>query len=341
MRILIGSHLFTPSVGGIETMSLLLAKAFVARGHEVRVTTLTPSEHKNDDHGLIVVRCPNRKELQAQVSWSEICFHNNISLSQAGPILRSLRPWVITTQTWIARQDKTLGWREHLKRLLLRRAHSVAISRAVADSLPVKSTIIPNCYDDSVFHENGSEGREDKRELIFAGRLVSDKGVDLALDALALLAKQGLRPQLTITGDGPEKSRLETAVDRLGLQSQVTFTGALKGQALAQEFRKHRIQLVPSRWAEPFGIVALEGAACGCFVLGSQEGGLADAIGPCGATFPNGDTNALAELISQSIQNKLTIPSKTVVEAHLRKHHLETVTDAYLSLFHRLVRTTG
>ena len=51
---------------------------------------------------------------------------------------------------------------------------------------------------------------------------------------------------------------------------------------------------VPSRWREPFGIVALEGIACGCVVVASEGGGLAEAVGPCGLTFANGDTAALA-----------------------------------------------
>ncbi len=42
------------------------------------------------------------------------------------------------------------------------------------------------------------------------------------------------------------------------------------------------------------GIVALEGIACGCVVIGSQGGGLKDAIGNCGLTYPNGDVAALA-----------------------------------------------
>jgi glycosyltransferase involved in cell wall biosynthesis len=61
--------------------------------------------------------------------------------------------------------------------------------------------------------------------------------------------------------------------------------------------------VVPSRWREPFGIVALEGIACGCVVVGSAEGGLAEAIGPCGLTFPNGDAQALANALSRLLEN--------------------------------------
>ena len=105
MRILLNTHLFAPSIGGIETMSLLLARAFLARGHEVHIVTSTPSLDPDDDHGLTVIRCPDRKTLRREVAWCGICFHNNISLSHAWPLLWRSKPWVVTTQTWIVRPN--------------------------------------------------------------------------------------------------------------------------------------------------------------------------------------------------------------------------------------------
>jgi glycogen synthase len=338
MRILLTSHLFAPKIGGIETMSKLLAQQFVARGHEVHLLTNTPAESPADDLALTVIRRPTTRELLREVAWCEVCFHNNISLSFGWPLLFGPRPWIVTTQTWIARHDGKLGWREHLKRLFLRRAHSVAISRAIADSLPGSSELIPNTYDSAVFQDCAKSPRN--RDLVFAGRLVSDKGVDLAIEALGMLAAQNLRPTLTIIGEGPERARLESQVSRLKLKDQVEFIGSRQGVALAWELQQHRIQIVPSRWAEPFGIVALEGAACGCLVLGSKDGGLGDAIGPCGFTFPNGDAGALASLIAKALKNELSVPDQDTVQSHLRKYHLDTVTEAYLALFERLSPTT-
>ncbi len=334
MRIALMSHLFAPSIGGIETMSSLLAHAFVSRGHEVHVITSTPSGSTEDDQGLTVIRSPQPRALLREISWCEVCFHNNISLSFSWPLLISPRPWVVTTQTWIKHADGRLGWREHLKRLLLRRSHSVAISDSVANSLPVSSSIIPNCYDTSTFH--AAADADPIRDLIFAGRLVSDKGADLALEALAILAKRNLHPSLTIIGDGPERKFLEELVAQHQLVGQVRFTGSLQGAALASEFRQHRIQLVPSRWAEPFGIVALEGAACGCFVIGSAEGGLADAIGPCGTTFPNSDAHALANEIGKALVDSLPPQESALRRQHLNNHSIEAVADAYLSLFQQV-----
>lgn len=336
MRIALMTHLFAPSIGGIETMSYLLARAFISRGHEVHVVTSTSSNSLEDDQDLTVIRCPNPRALAREVSWCDVCFHNNISLSFSWPLLFSTRPWVVTTQTWIEHADGKLGWREYLKRILLRRSHSVAISNSISDSLPVSSLIIPNCYDTETFHEAANSGGSPTRDLVFTGRLVSAKGADIALDALAILATNNLHPNLTIVGDGPERKALEKQVSKHKLDEQVRFTGPLQGAALAHEFQQHRIQLVPSRWAEPFGIVALEGAACGCFVIGSAEGGLTDAIGPCGTTFPNGDAHTLAKKIAEALSVETPLKNESVCRSHLERHSIEAVADTYLSLFQQV-----
>jgi glycosyltransferase involved in cell wall biosynthesis len=175
--------------------------------------------------------------------------------------------------------------------------------------------------------------------LVALGRLVSDKGFDLLIEALALLAKQGCRPRLTLIGDGPEKPKLMQMAKDLGVAEQISFLGAKSGPALAEELNRHRIMVVPSRWKEPFGIVALEGIACGCVTVGSSGGGLADAIGPCGPTFPNGDVNALVAVLSRLLKtpDELAQFRKPAAE-HLRRHHPATIAARFLELFERLRR---
>lgn len=333
MKLLISSHYFAPRLGGIETMTLLLARAFTGRGHTVRILTTTPGL-PTDAPGLEVLRQPGPAELRRAVAWSDLVFHNNISLNLCWPLLLHPRPWVVTTQTWIARPDGSLGWRERLKKQMLKRAHNVAISRAIAATLPVSATLVPNCYDETVFKPGDKPPAKD---MIFVGRLVSDKGADLALDALARLHRKGQHRHLTIVGDGPEKTSLVTRAHALGLRKHVEFPGPLQGIALADELRAHRVQLVPSRWPEPFGIVALEGAACGCFVIGSNQGGLPEAIGPCGVCFPNGDADALAERIAQVAPSPHTVVQETARRAHLEKHTTAFITERYLEIFNRAV----
>jgi glycosyltransferase involved in cell wall biosynthesis len=291
VKILLGSHHFFPSTGGIETVSNLLAGEFVKLGHEVHVVTQTAGD---GDFSFPVVRRPNPLELLRQVRWCDVFLQNNISLRTLWPLLLVRRPLFIAHQTWITNPDSSTGWQHWLKRAVLRYATSFAISGAIAEMLPGPSIRAGNPYDDEVFKDSHAGQRE--RELIFVGRLVSDKGASLLLDAVKLLET---KPRLTIAGDGPERSALEKQAADLQLLSQVEFVGQQRGEELAKRLRQHQILVVPSLWQEPFGIVALEGIGCGCVVIGSAGGGLAEAIGPCGLTFPNGDPVALAKAITQ------------------------------------------
>jgi glycogen synthase len=333
MRILLVTHLFWPSLGGLESMSRLLAEEFVRRGHRVVVVTRTaPSADTPDAFPFELLRRPSPLRLLRAVVDCDLCFHNNICLGFAWPVLLVRRPWIITHQTWIARNDGSLGWRERLKFLLLRAARSIAISRAVAAHLPVSAALVPNAYDADVFHPPAPDLAR-PRDLAFAGRLVSAKGADLLLAALALLARRNLHPTLTVIGDGPELARLRARAAEEGLAARVDFAGPLAAPALAATLGRHRVLIVPSRWAEPFGIVALEGAACGCEIIGSAAGGLAEAVGPCGHTFPNGDAAALARLIARVLRRETPPPDADARRAHLARHGRSAIADAYLALF--------
>ena len=73
-----------------------------------------------------------------------------------------------------------------------------------------------------------------------------------------------------------------------------------------------------SRWAEPFGIVALEGIACGCAVVGTALGGLPEAIGPCGLTVPNADTSAMGRALRSLLEDdSLRAAYRSCAQVHL------------------------
>jgi glycosyltransferase involved in cell wall biosynthesis len=181
LKILLGSHHFFPSVGGIETVTDLLAREFVALGHEVHVVTQTPGEA---DLPFSVMRQPSPSALLAELKWCDVFLQNNISLRTCWPCFFVRRPFFITHQTWISHQRKRTGWNYRLKLAVLRKARNFSISRAIAAELPVPSVILGNPYDDQTFRK--SENADRSKDLIFVGRLVSDKGVDLLLQALGI-----------------------------------------------------------------------------------------------------------------------------------------------------------
>lgn len=328
MKILLGSHHFFPGTGGIETVSNLLAQEFVELGHEVRVITQTEG---GGDFPFPVVRRPGPMELFRQVRWCDVFLQNNISLRTLWPLLFVRRPLCIAHQTWITNAGGKVGWQHRVKRFVLRFAKSLAISNAIAAQLPSAAVLAGNPYNDEVFR-NLQTART--KELIFVGRLVSDKGADLLLEALALL---DAKPRLTIAGDGPERPGLEKQAAELRLQSQIDFVGNQTSEQLAEILNEHQILVVPSRWREPFGIVALEGIACGCAVVGSAEGGLAEAIGPCGVTFPNGNARALADALARllgdpaecdRLRQNASAHLARFTPRHVAKIYLETMKSA-------------
>jgi len=326
VNILFCSVPYRPSVGGIETVSALLAERFHGLGHEVVLVTMTPDSGPQTEPWRIVRR-PSAPQLLSLVRRADVVFHNNISLRLAWPLLLLRRPWVVAHHTWIP----AAGLSARIKRAVLRHARHIAVSRAIAASLPVASTLVPNPYDDALFVQQ--TGAVQTGELVFVGRLVSDKGVDRLLDALGVLARRGRVARLTIVGDGPEAEPLRRQAERLGIAGQVDFAGRRTGGALVATLNAHRVLVVPSVWEEPFGVVVLEGLACGCVALVTRSGGLPDAAGNCGLVVPKDDPTALADGIAALLDDPAAqARMRAGVASHLARHTRERVAADYLQV---------
>ena len=113
---------------------------------------------------------------------------------------------------------------------------------------------------------------ERNREFVFVGRLGEEKGPDLAARA----ARRAGAP-LTIVGDGPLRARLEREFP------EVTFTGQLAPAAVAERTRAARALLMPSRYPEPYGLVAIEAAWSGIPLVIARSALLASEIDRLGA----------------------------------------------------------
>ncbi len=336
MNILISSHCFSPSIGGIETVSALLGTEFARLGHGVTMLTQTAGSDPQT-WPFEVIRNPGARALFRLVKSCDVFFQNNISLQTVWAALLLRKPWVVAHQTWLTATDGRATWQTHVKRRLLRFATNIAISEAVARHIGGKSVQIGNPYDPQTFMLLPGCVRD--RSLVFLGRLVSDKGADVLLRALGRLRERNLTPSLTVIGSGPEEGALRALSAELGLGVQVYFAGPLAREPLAAMLNRHKILVVPSRWAEPFGVVALEGIACGCVVIGSEQGGLPSAIGPCGCTVPNGDAPALAAAIERVLgDGQLQAQYRAGAAEHLARHTVPSVAAAYLAVFDKAVR---
>ena len=329
MKILLCSYAFEPGIGGIETISKILAEQFCRLGSTVTVVTYTPGEPVKAAYE--VLRRPSFGKLYELARLSDVAFQNNISLKMLPPLFAARTPVVVAHQTWIARTDGRRGWQDHLKMAALRACHNIAISKAMAASLPVRSVIIGNPFEPGEFRDLGSEFRT--KDIVFMGRLVSDKGCDLALRSLAALKDDGMLPSFSIIGDGPEAPALKRLAAELGLTGQVTFLGAIR-EGRGREVARHKVMVVPSIWAEPFGVVALEGLAAGCVLAASAKGGLPDAVGPCGLLFPNGDVKAMTAALKGLLTNS-SLREKLMSErsSHLERFQPEAVAKRYHEVF--------
>lgn len=100
-------------------------------------------------------------------------------------------------------------------------------------------------------------------DLLFVGRLISHKGVDMVLDALSILQGRGISPSFGVVGVGPDADLLRRRVDELGLAASVTFLGHVQDDTSLYSLMKgSRLFLLPST-REGFGLVVVEAAAAG------------------------------------------------------------------------------
>ncbi len=333
MNILLCSVPFRPSVGGIETVSAILLEQFRRAGHRVTLITQTAAragageEPGGDEQD--VVRQPSARRLFELVRAADVVFHNNISLRFAWPLLLLRRPWIVAHHIWLAQGARpTLAAR--VKRFGLRFANNVAVSRALADSLPLRCAVVPNPYADDVFRRQPAVAP--LADLIFVGRLIADKGVAVLLDALASLGDAEKPLRLTIVGSGPQEAELRQRTLALGLADRVTFTGPRVGTELVALLNAHPVLVVPSVWEEPFGVVVLEGLACGCVPIVARSGGLPEAVGDCGVVVAKGDVQAWALAMAElSASGELRARLRERAPAHLARHRPDRVARDYLA----------
>jgi glycosyltransferase involved in cell wall biosynthesis len=142
--------------------------------------------------------------------------------------------------------------------------------------------------------------------VAFAGRLVFEKGVDLLIEAFSQVVKTITDARLIVAGSGPERVRLEEIAARLGIASSVTFTGHIPRAEMERLFAGAWVQVVPSRWVEPFGNVAAEGMMRGTAVVASRTGGFPEFIkdGENGFLVPRGDAKELAATLNRLMADR-------------------------------------
>jgi glycogen(starch) synthase len=217
-------------------------------------------------------------------------------------------------QGWVA--DEPQSHIHSVERWMARRADSVIVCSYymrghVADIFDIderRIAVIPNGIDPGELRPVGDLRRlraefaaPEEKLVLLVGRLVYEKGFQLALDALPGVIERVGDVRFLVAGSGTHEAELKAQAERLGLSEHGTFLGWIGDDALHSLYRIADLCVVPSIY-EPFGLVALEAMASGCPCIVADTGGLREVVPEgerVGLRFNGGDAEHLGVMIER------------------------------------------
>ena len=249
-------------------------------------------------------------------------------------------PWVVTVhatehgrhQGWVDKHPQS--YIHGVERRMVHRADRViACSKYmrghIADVFDVPRaavTVIPNGIDAGDLHVPGDlaalrakYARPGEKLVLLAGRLVYEKGFQVALDALPDVIRRVGGVRFLVAGTGTHEEELKAQAKRLRLNRHGTFAGWLGDDALHGLYRIADLCVIPSLY-EPFGLVALEAMASGCPCVAADTGGLREVVPrDVGLRFRSRDAAALSRTIERVLTDA-TLRDRLIAEG--REHVL-------------------
>jgi glycogen(starch) synthase len=155
----------------------------------------------------------------------------------------------------------------------------------------------------------------DERLVLLVGRLVYEKGFQLALEALPRLIERLRDVRFVVAGSGTAEGELREQARELGLDEHGTFLGWIGDDLLHSLYRIADLTVVPSIY-EPFGLVALEAMASGCPCLVADTGGLREVVPneDVGLRFRSRDPRSLATMAERLLRER-DLRERLVAEA--------------------------
>ena len=225
--------------------------------------------------------------------------------------LRRRKLVVTWHEFWGGYWREYLGWRgvlaQAVERLALRCSPHVITGsehtrrRLLAAGYPAAQiSLVPNGVDPLPITRVAPA--EDSSDLIYVGRLLPHKRVDLLLDAMRRLRETNPRATLAIVGDGPERPRLERLADELGVASAIRFLGRLASSSEVYARLKASRVFVSASEREGFGIAVIEAWACGL-----------------AAVVCEAPENAMPELIDRDFKGRVAAPDGAAIAGACRE----------------------
>jgi glycosyltransferase involved in cell wall biosynthesis len=183
--------------------------------------------------------------------------------------------------------------------------------------------------------------------VAYAGRLVAEKGIDWFLRSIAHAGSRLEDARFDIIGDGPQRQQLQSLARQLGISNRVTFKGHVSRDETQRLLEEAWVQVVPSLWAEPFGLVAAEALARGTASIVSDAGGPGEIVEHMhtGLVVRTGDIQQLADAMVQLVANadirkQFAINGETTARnRYSEQNWIDQVLAVYDNMLGRLSRT--
>lgn len=261
-------------------------------------------------------------------------------------------PWADESQIESTSPGLSLALKRVVERAAYRRAAQVVVlSRAFRHLLvelyglaPWNIHVVPPGVDLAHFSPGSMEearaalGIPAEAPVAVAVRqLVSRTGVDVLLEAWALVAQQRPDARLLLAGDGPHRRLLEARSTALGLSSPVRFLGLASEPDLVTVYRAADVSVVPSLALEGLGSSVLESLACGAPVIATDVGGLPEALADLDPSLvvPPADPGALGRRILGAFAGSVPLPPAEACRAHAERYSWGSAADQTLAVYRR------
>jgi glycosyltransferase involved in cell wall biosynthesis len=328
MKVLYWTPVFWPDIGGIELIAMRHLESLKARGHEFLVLAAhgrTPAADAGEFAGIPVYRFPMIPALQERNLPALLAIQKRIAalkrafrpdvehLNFGGPApigyfcLRAAgpSPAPLVVQMHASVQGLAGGADSITGQLLRRAAWTVACSDAVLEDARALEPALAS-RSSTLYYGVQDRGvppapRPAAPCVLCLGRLTREKGFDLAIRAFAQVAGHHPRARLLVAGDGPARGELEALAAELLPPCAVEFAGEVSPASVPAVINRATLMVVPSRWREAFGLVAVEAALQARPVVAARTAGLAEAVqdGHTGLLVPPEDVPALAAALGR------------------------------------------
>ena len=364
-RILFWLENFWPFIGGCEIINMHLIQALQERGYEIMVVTGHPGGSLADfeHYGQIPIhriefrkgfmgdlesfRNTLEKVTEIRAEFDPQLVHNHSSLPSILFELKSRRsdstPTLLTLHTprlgdqgrdsfffsYVGNVDHITAVSEHTLCQALAGCNISCGTSVIHNALPVPAGPGP------VSLPSGGL-------IACLSNLVEVKGVDIAIRAFALFAREHPDQRFLVAGDGPEKGKLEKLTEELDIGANVEFTGWIAPETVYAIMDRSSMVVVPSRWAEPFCLVALQAALRARPVVATRVGGLPEVVkdGETGLMVDSENPEQLASSMLKLFENPRlanSLGSKARARA-LSRFRFNEMVDRYESIYSQLLQ---